>query len=552
MSNDTISETVMLVDDTPANLRFLQAILRNAGYRVVAFPHGKGALKAAVKNPPDIILLDILMPEMDGFEVCKRLKADEVLKNIPILFISALSEQKDKLRAFEAGGVDYVTKPFQEQEVLVRVKTHLQLSRLTRQLESMVSKRTVQLEKANEALRQEIVFRREAELKLQRSQTMLQMVFEGISEPLLLVDPNMRVKLMNKTASSYYRALGIVLEPGKKLCTKTVSENPGFCIGCSIPELVSKGEYCRFERQGLADSERTEKVFIYPADKEENVSADAIIRIMDITDDIRLKQEIAQADKMIALGTLVAGVAHEINNPNHVILLNVPILSDVWQKVSPIFDEYCQTHEDFFVGAMPFSQLRKEIPRLILDIESSADRIKKIVAVLKDYSAKDDKTTILPLEINQAIENVIMLLNHKIKKCARVLKVGYGKGIPAVKGDRHKLEQVFVNLISNALEAIPNRNGGVFVRTFFDPTKKRAVIEVRDEGIGIPEKSISKITTPFYTTKRSSGGTGLGLAIAHQIIQHHGGAMEVKSIEGRGSTFKVTLPVAPGPEVAVA
>lgn len=552
MSNDTISETVMLIDDTPANLRFLQAILRNAGYRVVAFPHGKGALKAAAKNPPDIILLDILMPETDGFEVCKRLKADEVLKNIPILFISALSEQKDKLRAFEVGGVDYVTKPFQEQEVLVRVKTHLQLSRLTRQLEKMVNERTVQLEKANEILRQEIVVRRKAELNLQKSQAMLQMVFEGISESLLLVDRNMRVKLMNKAASSYYRALGNDVEPGKKLCHQTASENSGSCSGCNIPELVSKGEYCNFERQGLEDPERTEKVFVYPLNKDEDVAGDAIIRIMDITEDIRLKQEVAQADKMIALGTLVAGVAHEINNPNHVILLNVPILSDVWQKVSPIFDEYYQTQEDFFVGAMPFSQLRKEIPRLISGIESSAERIKRIVAVLKDYSAKNDKTTLLPMEINKAVENAVVLLNHKIKKCARAFNVDYGKGIPAVKGDRHKLEQVFINLISNALEAISHRNGGVFVRTLFDQTKKQVIIEVRDEGIGIPEKSISQITTPFYTTKRSSGGTGLGLAIAHQIIQHHGGGMEVKSIEGAGSTFKVTFPVVPGPKVAVA
>jgi putative two-component system response regulator len=127
---DRESATIMAVDDTPANLKLLQEMLQAKGYRVLAFPRGMQALKAAARNPPDLILLDINMPEMNGFEVCERLKADEALKEIPVLFISALTDTIDKVRAFSIGGVDYVTKPFQFEELHARVETHLRLRRL--------------------------------------------------------------------------------------------------------------------------------------------------------------------------------------------------------------------------------------------------------------------------------------------------------------------------------------------------------------------------------------------------------------------------------------
>jgi putative two-component system response regulator len=128
-------KTIMIVDDQPENLSLLQTILTREDQRVVAFPRGNLALKAAVKKPPDLVLLDIMMPEMDGFAVCEHLKADEKLRNIPVLFISALNETEEKIKAFAAGGVDFVTKPFNEQEVTARVETHLTLRRMQLEVE---------------------------------------------------------------------------------------------------------------------------------------------------------------------------------------------------------------------------------------------------------------------------------------------------------------------------------------------------------------------------------------------------------------------------------
>jgi CheY-like chemotaxis protein len=133
---------IMVVDDQPANLKLLEELLTQQGHTVRSFPRGRLALEAASRNLPDLVLLDINMPEMDGFEVCQRLKADDKLAPIPVLFLSALSEARDKVNAFRAGGVDYITKPFQVEEVRARVETHLELYR-ARQVERDLLERTL-------------------------------------------------------------------------------------------------------------------------------------------------------------------------------------------------------------------------------------------------------------------------------------------------------------------------------------------------------------------------------------------------------------------------
>src|SRR5271163_3052378 len=142
--------SILVVDDTPANLQVLAGMLKDRGYKVRPVPSGKLALQAAKHDPPDLILLDINMPEMNGYEVCEHLKADDKLKGIPVIFISGLTEQMDKVKAFTVGGVDYLTKPFQMEELHARVKTHLNLRRLHIALEET----NAHLESANTHLKE--------------------------------------------------------------------------------------------------------------------------------------------------------------------------------------------------------------------------------------------------------------------------------------------------------------------------------------------------------------------------------------------------------------
>ena len=126
---------ILVVDDNPANLTLLTGMLKDAGYHVRAATSARMALNAAVHQPPDMFLFDVSMPEMDGYEACRQLKADKALSGIPVLFVSALNDTFDKLRGFQAGGVDYITKPFQFEEVRARVDTHLRLRRLQLEVE---------------------------------------------------------------------------------------------------------------------------------------------------------------------------------------------------------------------------------------------------------------------------------------------------------------------------------------------------------------------------------------------------------------------------------
>jgi len=169
--NDTCAQAViMVVDDIPANLELLAEILHRDGYRVVAFPRGPMALRAAAQKPPDLILLDVMMPEMDGFEVCRRLKADQTLKEIPVIFISALDDTASRIKAFSEGGVDYISKPYHEDEVLARIRTHLDLRR--QQFE--IRRQKEQIEHSYERLR---------DLEEQRDKLVL-MIIHDLRSPL--------------------------------------------------------------------------------------------------------------------------------------------------------------------------------------------------------------------------------------------------------------------------------------------------------------------------------------------------------------------------------
>jgi signal transduction histidine kinase/DNA-binding response OmpR family regulator len=540
MNNDNDTPVIMLVDDTPANLRFLQQIMHHAGYAVAAFPRGELALKAAQRKLPDLILLDIMMPDMDGFEVCRQLKADPRLEKIPVLFLSALTDQSDKVRAFAAGGVDYITKPFDENEILVRVRTHLKLNQLSRKLEDLVDQRTRQLKQTNAALEKEIVSRKAAQERLSENQALLRSVFEGITDPLVLVDVDMRIQLFNRAAASYYRRLGPDLKAGDILCR---GKKPVPCSRCNLPRFVSEGRTVSMEREGLTDPEKIEKVMVYPVKSDNTRPGSAVIHIQDITEVRRLFQEMAQADKLIALGTLVAGVAHEINNPNHVIQLNAPILSQVWEGIQPVLDNHARSEGDFSIAGLPYSQLKQDLPHLISDIGSSADRIKRIVSVLKDYSVKNEHLVLDRIQINQVIENALLLMRYKAKSASGCFQVSYGRDLPALKADQQKLEQVFFNLLDNALDALPDTGKKVFVETSHDNAARQIVVTVRDQGVGMPSDQISRITDPFFTTKREKGGTGLGLSIVQRIVSLHRGHLDIHSTPGSGATFTVRLPL---------
>jgi C4-dicarboxylate-specific signal transduction histidine kinase len=254
------------------------------------------------------------------------------------------------------------------------------------------------------------------------------------------------------------------------------------------------------------------------------------------------KEQMIQMDKMAALGTMVSGVAHEINNPNNFIMLNAPVLWDAYRDILPVLEEYDKAHGDFTMGGLPYSEMRDSVPILFSGILEGAKRIKAIVDSLKDFARVDTSDIRQPVDINAVVRSAINLLSSHIKKSTKRLETRYAESLPPIQGNPQRLEQVIINLVQNACDALPDNSKGIYVSTRYDEGARSIVVEVRDEGVGINPDRLPHIMEPFNTTKRHKGGVGLGLSVSSGIVKDHDGSLSFTSIPEKGTTATMTLP----------
>jgi signal transduction histidine kinase len=255
------------------------------------------------------------------------------------------------------------------------------------------------------------------------------------------------------------------------------------------------------------------------------------------------QQQLMQAGKMVALGTLVSSVGHEINNPNNFIMLNAPLLKEAWQHVLPILDEYYEKDRDFTIGSVRYAEMRDRIPRLLSGISDGSKRINQIVEDLKNFLRRDASDTSQSVNVNAVLRSAISLLSNMINKSTSHFSVNYGDNLPKLRGNSHRLEQVIINLIQNACQALPDIRKGITLSTFYNEKTSSIVVKVQDEGVGIPPEVLPHITDPFFTTKSNAGGIGLGLSISSRIVKEHGGTLTFISEPGKGTIAEIILPV---------
>jgi polar amino acid transport system substrate-binding protein len=261
-------------------------------------------------------------------------------------------------------------------------------------------------------------------------------------------------------------------------------------------------------------------------------------------EELRLHQDkLIQADKMATLGILVAGVAHEVNNPNGLILLNLPILKDVYGDALETLETRYREQGDFQLAGLPYSRMRDEVPHMLEDMSEGAARIKRIVEDLKDYARQDSVARREPFDLNLVAQAALRLVDTSIRKATARCITHYASALPLVSGNALRVEQVIVNLLINACQALPAAERGIYLTTSFHPDEGVVRLTIRDEGVGIPPESLNRLTDPFFTTKRESGGTGLGLSISAGIVQEHGGSLSFDSPAGCGTTATLTLPL---------
>lgn len=273
--------------------------------------------------------------------------------------------------------------------------------------------------------------------------------------------------------------------------------------------------------------------------------------IRNISERIRLEEEaratqarLIHANKMTSLGVLVSGIAHEINNPNTFIQGNAMLLEKIWHDILPILSAYHNEEGEFFLGGLPSSELVEIIPRLTTGLTEGSKRISAIVSNLKDFAREDTSKTHRPIDVNRIILDAKTILSHQIHSLTDHFRLALADDLPPASGKAQQIEQVLINLIMNALQALPDKRAGVTVTTTWDRHAGAVTVMVQDEGAGMTREIMDRLTEPFFSTKLDRGGTGLGLSISASIIQEHNGTLHFESAPGKGTTVTVTLPTA--------
>lgn len=380
---------------------------------------------------------------------------------------------------------------------------------------------------------------RDSEQQYKQLNQQFQIILDGIPDGLTLISRDMKVIWSNKGAGTSYfnKRLGSV--PGE-YCCKLLYNRAALCENCPAIQALKTG--CAEEAIVTTPDQRMLEVKAFPLRDENGEVFNVIMLASDVTEKNRLQEEAIRTSRLASLGELAAGIAHEINNPNALIVLNAELVQKSCQAAAPVLEEHYLHNGDFPLGALNFSEMRHELPLLFEEMLESANRIKRIVHDLKDFSRNDTPLLDENVDINEVVQAAVRLLGNSIKNSTHNFQTHYADHLPVIKGNFQRIEQVVINLVMNACQSLISKNNAVKIRTHFDSNNNQNCLTVQDEGRGINRDIMPFITDPFFTTKRESGGTGLGLSVTSRIVQDHGGMLDFHSPREGGTTVTLALP----------
>jgi C4-dicarboxylate-specific signal transduction histidine kinase len=255
-----------------------------------------------------------------------------------------------------------------------------------------------------------------------------------------------------------------------------------------------------------------------------------------------IQPQLQQAQKMETLGTLVAGVAHEINNPINLIMYNLPLLKKIWVDFLPLLMERKQTEPERKFGGFAYDFLADNLDQLVADMEMAAHRIAKTVSDLKNYSRQSNVAEKLPLQVNSAVKNALRLAQSTLRKSDVNVKLNLADDLPDIQGNLQGIEQIILNITINAIHAVHPKRGEIEIKTGLRIKDGMVYIRIADNGRGISPAIANKIFLPFVTDKQSEGGTGLGLSVTYSLVKAHDGEIDFETSRDRGTAFNVYLP----------
>ena len=267
----------------------------------------------------------------------------------------------------------------------------------------------------------------------------------------------------------------------------------------------------------------------------------------DVTEEKKIRQEaelrlqqMIQTHKLTALGEVVAGVAHEINNPISFIGYNIPLLEEIWKAVAPALAD----SERSFNAGFTYTEIAQNMQEIIYAFKSGSSRITRVISGLREFARSDESAPKKPINISDVIQGALLIVGSQVRKTVSSIDIRIEDDLPQIQGHFQKIEQVMTNLLINAHQAIPaERKGRISIAARYIPRLKMVLVEIEDNGTGMDKNVLSHLFDPFFTTRRERGGTGLGLSISYGLIKEHNGLIGVLSRPGYGSRFTLFLPL---------
>lgn len=537
--------SVLIVDDNPENLFALEKLLRKLDVDIVKANSGNEALACTIGRSFALIILDVQMPGMDGYEVAELLKSDDRTANIPIIFVTAIDRDEAKeLKGYDRGAVDFIFKPYNEYILISKVKIFLEIYKMKIGLEELVAERTNELQMINEKLKMEIAEKEKAQSELMESRSYLKNVIDSISSAIIGVNPDGRITNLNRAAQ------------------KLSGVSPEAALGKSIDDIFPcYNGFTDEVMRAIKRKEEFEKLkepvyiretlfmnnfFAYPLLVSGEIRG-AVIRIDDVTEQFRIEEMMIQSEKMLSVGGLAAGMAHEINNPLGGILQNAQVIRNRFSGDLAKNREAaraCGTDIDTIEAYIE----KRGISSMIDSIMESGIRAATIVENTLSFSRKSQSAP-APHRLDALLDKTLELAasDYDLKKeyDFRNIEIvrDYNRDIPEVVCEGSQIQQVFLNVFRNGAEAMAETPVGEGARFIVRLKRENdmAVVEIEDNGPGMDSETCQRVFEPFFTTK--SAGTGLGLSISSFIItQKHGGTIDVESRPGRGANFIIRLP----------
>ncbi|NPV67174.1 MAG: response regulator [Anaerolineae bacterium] len=539
---DATKGLILIADDEENMVQLLKRLFEHDGFQVEAVSDGMSALQRAVDLQPELILMDVMMPGLNGFEVIKQLRQSKPTARIPTIFISAAAkEPTDIVRGLGLGADDYVLKPFNPQELLARARSKIR----ARQLEEDLERRNKELE-ALVRVGHEFNQRLKLDDLLDLIVSVCAAELPACQVAFCLLDQQLQVtdwRALHHN-SAYKKAdiqalvdhtesiLGWLLQAESSVHIADMLQRDPLFEGCRSligTRIVHHGELLGlialgYETPGCYDEGHLrllESITGQAALAIRNAELYAELRyyalnlenmVAERTAELRAAQsQLIRSEKLASLGRLAAGIAHEVNNP-------------------------LQAIRNCLELAIEDIDAHRPVDRELLTVaEQDVERIRRIVSQLLDFSRRGS-SDLRPLEVGEAVRSVLRLVDRQLERSNIKLVTEINSTAP-VQINEDQFKQVVLNLLLNAQEAMP-AGGTLWVRV--EQLESEVLISVTDTGIGIPEHDMPKIFDPFFSTKVD--GTGLGLAVSYGIVEGHGGRIEVRSRENHGSTFTVRLP----------